>query len=163
MIESAARECRCRMAEVAIQGGGNMILRLAPGRHAMAGLAIIHDSAVIEHRTCESAGVMADTAVLIGSNMPGMLTLGKHAIVTGLTVIDDPGVVKRCRQETGRYVALTAICVGRYVIAMLADGNAAVMARGTIVCNALMVETGARKSLRIVANGAILSGWNMTR
>lgn len=97
MIEGAADESRCRMAEVAVQGGGHMILCLACGRHTMAGLTIIHDAGVIEHRAGESAGGMADTAILIGDHMPGTLTLGKYTIMTGLTVVNDPDVIKRRR------------------------------------------------------------------
>ena len=128
MIETTANECRRRMAEVAVQGGGNMILRHAPGCHTMAGIAIVHNTGVIEHRAGKSAGGMAHAAILVGSNMPGTLTLGKHTIVTDAAVIDDPDVIERRRQETGRYVALTAIIVGRYMIAVLADGKAAVVA-----------------------------------
>ena len=163
MIEGAAQESRRRMAEVAIQAGGHMIRRLAPGRHTMAGLAIVHDAGVIEHRAGEPAGGMADAAILIGDNMPGSLTLGKHTIVTGLTVVDYPDVIKRSRQKSGRYVALTAICIGRYMIAELADGNAAVVACNTVVCNALMIESCARKGRGVVTNGAVLCGGNMAR
>ena len=163
MIECAADESRCRMAEVAVQGGGHMILCLACCRHTMAGLTIIHDAGVIEHRAGESAGVMADTAILIGDHMPGTLTLGEYTIMTGLTVVNDPDVIKRRRQESCCDMTIAAICIGRYMIAGLADGQATVVAGNTVVCNALMVETCACKSCRIVANGAVLSGWNMGR
>ena len=105
-----------------------MILCLARGCHAMAGLTIIHDTGVIENRTGESAGGMAYAAILIGSNMPTRLALGKHTVVTRLTVVNDPNVIKRRRQESSRYMALTAICIGRYVIARLATGKASVVA-----------------------------------
>lgn len=94
VIEIAAHESRCRMAEVAIQGCSYMILRLTRGRHAMAGLAIIHNTAVIENRAGESASGMAHTAILIGSDMPVTLALGKHAIVARLAVINNPNMIK---------------------------------------------------------------------
>ena len=116
------------MTQVAIQGGRDMILRLTPGRHTMTALAIIHDTRVIESRTSESADGMANTAILIGNNVPARLAIGKYTVVTRLTVVNDSNVSKRRGFETARYVALTAICIGRYVIALLAKGNTTVMA-----------------------------------
>ena len=96
MIEGATHESRRRMAEVAIQGGRYMILRLTRGRHSVAGLTIIHNAGVIENRASESSGGMTYTAILISDNMPITLTLSKHTVVTRLTVINDPNVIE-CR------------------------------------------------------------------
>ena len=60
-------------------------------------------------------------------------------------------------------MAITAIPIGRHVIARLAAGSAAIVARSAVACNALMIETGTDKGIRIVTNGAVLSGWNMGR
>lgn len=128
MIESAAHESCRGMTEVTIQGGSHMILRLARGRHAMAGLAVIHDAGVIENRTGESAGGMAHTAILFSRNMIGTLAFGKDTVVTRLAVIHDANVIKGRGQESGRYVAITAIRIGRNVIAGFAAGYVTVVA-----------------------------------
>jgi len=97
-----------------------MILRLTPGRYAMTTLAIIHDAGVIESRANETAGGMADPAILTGGDMPDGFALGKHTVVTRLTVVDDAVVIECCRQEACGYMAPTAIPIGRYVIARFA-------------------------------------------
>ncbi len=116
------------MAEVAIQGGRHMILRLASGCHTVAGLAIIHDPGMVESRAGEPTGRVAYAAILVGFNMPATLALGKHAVVARLTVVNNPNMIKCRGQESGRHVALTAICISRYVIALFACSNVAVVA-----------------------------------
>ena len=104
-----------------------MILRLTRGRHAMTTLAIIHDAGVIKSRANESAGVMADPAILTGDDMPCGLAQGKYTVVTRLTVVDDTVVIKGRRQEACGDMTPTAIRIGRHVIARLAQGSVTVM------------------------------------
>ena len=161
VIEGAIREGRRGMADVAIQGGGNVTLRFTDRRHAMAGLAVVDDAGMIEPGSDEAAGPVADATVLVGLNVPERFALGEHAIVAGLAVINDPDVIEGCRHKARGDMAFTAVAVGRHVAAALAFGEVAVVAQGAVVHRASVIEMGAGEFSCVVAIGTILRRRNM--
>ena len=81
MEPGAADERRGGVAEMAVQRGCNMGIMLAGRGHPVAGRAVVDDTGVIEYRTDESTGVMADTAVLVGRNMANRFSDREYVIV----------------------------------------------------------------------------------
>lgn len=86
MYPGATDEGGGGMAKMAIQAGykvwgrGLGILAFR-GISIMAGFAVIHYAAMIEHRTDESAGVMTDTTILAGRQVSVRLAYGKSSIM----------------------------------------------------------------------------------
>ena len=66
VIDGAADKGIGVMAEVAIQGGGNMLLRFADYRHAMAGVAVVDGADMIESGSDKTTGPVAYATVLVG-------------------------------------------------------------------------------------------------
>jgi len=101
------------------------MVRRKPGCAAavVAGCTIIGDSGMVEHRRAEGAGYVADSAILVGSNMPGILAGCSHPVTgiaaladyVGARVIDDRGY------EGELVVAVAAIAGYRNMIDRHAD------------------------------------------
>ena len=89
---------------------------LACRGHAMAGRAVVDDAGMIEHRPDESAGVMTDTAILVGRYMADRFSDGEHVVVTRTAVIHDTGMIERRQYEAGGYVTDVAIITGRHMV-----------------------------------------------
>ncbi|KPK55913.1 MAG: hypothetical protein AMS22_03000 [Thiotrichales bacterium SG8_50] len=94
MVPSATHKGCRGMTEMAIQTGLNVVRGLAPCAHTVTGGAIVYNTSVIESCGDKSAGVVADTAILSGLNMPILLAPGKNAIMTGLAVARDARVIE---------------------------------------------------------------------
>ena len=113
---------------------------------------------MIEHGADEGAGVMTDTAVLIGPHMVGRFADGECIIVAGPAVIDDTSVTECCRYEAGRHVAGIAVFIGRHVIGRrgLTSGGIAIVAGITIAGDTGVVESRTGKRGRDMAHRAVL-------
>lgn len=81
VIDSSAGKGIGAMAELATQGGGNMLLRFANNRHAMAGVAVVDGADMVKPGTDKTARSVAYATVLVGLNVLGRFALGKHVIV----------------------------------------------------------------------------------
>lgn len=93
----AADEARCRMAEMAVHRSRNVIGMLTGCSNPMTGRAIVNDAGMIEHGTDKGAGVMTDTAILIGRHMAGRLADSEDIIMTRAAIAHDAGVTECCR------------------------------------------------------------------
>ena len=70
IVEPGATDETCgSMTEMAIHRGCNVGAMLTGRRNPVTGRAVVHDAGMIEHRTDECAGVMTDTAILVGRHM----------------------------------------------------------------------------------------------
>jgi len=65
----ATDEARGGMTEMAVHRGRDMAWMLAGRGDPVTGRAVVHDTGMIEHRTDKCAGVMTDTAILVGRHM----------------------------------------------------------------------------------------------
>lgn len=81
VIDDAANKGFGGVAEVTIQGGGNMPLGFADFRPAVAGVAVVDGTDMIKSGADETAGSVAYAAVLVGLNVLGRFALGEHAVV----------------------------------------------------------------------------------
>ena len=71
VIEGTASKTGGGMADVAALSGGNVPLRFADCRHAMAGIAIIEDAGMIKPGADKAAGPVTYAAILVGLYVPG--------------------------------------------------------------------------------------------
>lgn len=81
MIDGAAGKGLGGMAELATQGGGNVPLRFADRRHAMADVAVVDGAHVIKPGPDKTARSVAYATVLVGRQVLGRFALGEHAVV----------------------------------------------------------------------------------
>ena len=147
-----------RMAEMAVCRSRHMTGMLTCCGYPMTGRAIVDDASMIEHSADKGAGVMTDTAVLIGRHVVGRLADGKDIIVAGAAVIHDACVAERCRYEAGRHVAGITIFIRWHVVGRwgLSSCGGAIVARITIAGDTRMVESGTGEGRRDMAHRAIL-------
>lgn len=121
---------------------------------------IVHDTGVIKGRREETAGIVADTAILACRYMVDWFADGKRVVVTGSAVVHDTDMTEGSRYEAGGYMTLAAITGSRYMVGRrhFARGGDAVVARGAVAGNARMIELRARKGGGVMAQDAILRG-----
>lgn len=93
----APHEAGRGMAEVTVCRSRHVTDVLACRGYPVTGRAIVDDTGMIEHRTDKRAGVMTDTAILIGRHMVGRFADGKHIIMTRAAIVHDAGVTECCR------------------------------------------------------------------
>jgi len=143
-----------RMAEMTVCRSRHVTGMLTGCSNPVTGRAIIDDTGMIEHGADEGAGVVTDTAVLIGRHVVGRLADREHVIVTRAAIVDDAGMAECCRYEAGRHVTGITILVGWHVVGWrrLASGRGAIVARITITGNTRVVESSTGKRRRDMAN-----------
>ena len=79
-------------------------------RAVMTGLAIIHDTGMVEPRTDETRGGMTDATVLVCWHMGATcFTFSERTIMTGLTVIHDAYMSKGSWDKARGFVAHAAV------------------------------------------------------
>ena len=135
----------------------------------MAGNTVIDDTGVIKNDIGEGAGDVADTAILRGRNVAGMLWRGRRCCtaVAGRTVIHDAGMIKG---GTGK---IRAVMTGA---AILGGGNMCcrhssrpqffmgpIVAAGTIPGDVVVSENRWRERRVGMAEVTILARWEMVR
>jgi len=124
-----------------------VVVVLAGRGDPVTGGTVVHDACVIEHCANKGAGIMTDTAILIGRHMGQRFADGEHIVMTGAAIIHDACMIERCRFEAGGHVAVIAILVGRHVVRWrgLAPGCRTIVARITVVNDTRVIESGIRK------------------
>jgi len=143
---------------MAVQCGGEMRrtglgVFAGCGSAVMAGLAAIHDTAMIKHCSGEAAGGVTGAAILACRQMGVCLAAGECTIMAGTAVIHDTDMIKDSRDKAGAQVAGAAVAAGRYMVwrrrfAMCDD---AIMAGGTVIHDTGMIESGTRKGNGVMA------------
>lgn len=83
----------------------------------MTGRAVIRDPGMVKGRWYEAAGIVADAAILVGSQMIAAFRRCESRIVARRTVIDDAQMVEGSRQEARRHMTISAITVRWHVAA----------------------------------------------
>lgn len=83
----------------------------------MAGRAVIRDPGMVEGCRYEAGGIMADAAILVGSQMSAAFRRCEPRIVARRTVIDDARMIEGSRQEARRHMTIGAITVRGHVVA----------------------------------------------
>ena len=153
-----ADESRGGVAEMAVQRGCNVGTMLTGRGHPVAGRAVVDDAGVIKHRTDERAGVVTDTAILVGRDMADRFADCEHVVMTRAAVVDDAGMIKRRRNKAGGHVAGIAVVTGRHMVWWwcLAPGSGAVVTGRTVIHDTAVVKPGASEARGDMAQGAIL-------
>ena len=114
-----------------------------------------------EHPCCKATGLVADTTILGGRDVIGLLAERRHTVVARSAVIHDARVIKHRGEKTGGAMTHTAILGSGYVRHRLTYGCCAVVAGGTIITDARVVEYRRKKRRGGVAKVTILVGWQM--
>ena len=160
MCPAAVSEGCCGMTGGAVQAGLNM--RGYSIHHAYCGSAIVtrntivDDAGMIEGCRDEAARVMADTTILTGRDMTGVLGCSETSAMTGRAVIHDTRVTKTRRFKAGGLMAVDAIIVGRYMEIGFPGSGSTVVAAHTVIQDSLVFEGGTGKGGCVVAHRAIL-------
>ena len=81
VIDGTAGKGVGAMAELAAQGGGNMLFRFTDHRHAMATVAVVDSVGMVKSGALKTTGSVAYATVLIGRNVIFRFTLSENPIV----------------------------------------------------------------------------------